>query len=69
MIVALFNAIAAIPSLLTAFEKLVSFLSDELNAARNRKEIADLAQASKDAELKKDTSGLDQMFDPSKKKS
>ena len=68
MILALFNAIAALPALFSLLEKFINFISDQLDQAKQRKAIADLAKASQDARQKKDTSGLDEIFDPSKKK-
>jgi hypothetical protein len=68
MIVAIFNAIAAIPALLNALKSLIQFISDQVNAAENRKIIADLAKASQVSKQTKDTSGIENVFDPGKKK-
>lgn len=68
MILAIFNAIAAIPSLLSAIESMIAFFSDQVDQAKKRKLAADLAAAAEIAKQKKDTSGLDNIFDPGKKK-
>lgn len=68
MILAIFNAIAAIPSLLSAIENMISFFSDQIDQAKKRKLAAELAAAADVAKKGKDTSGLDNVFDPGKKK-
>lgn len=66
MIVALFNAIAAIPAILNLCKQFVTWMSSQVEAAEKRKLAADMAKAADVAKQTKDTSQLDHMFDPDK---
>lgn len=66
MIIAIFNAIAAIPALLTAIKSLVGWLSIQIETYEKKKLMEDMAKAIEKAQEKKDTSGLDHAFDPDK---
>lgn len=68
MLIAIFNAIAALPKLLSLIESMIAFISEQVELAKKRKAIADFAEAAEIAKKKKDTSGLDAGFDPGKKK-
>jgi hypothetical protein len=67
MIASIFSAIAALPKLLEALEKLVGWISVQITAAKKKKLEEELAKAIELSKEKKDTSGLDQLFDPTKK--
>lgn len=64
---AFFSALAAIPKLLEIVEKLVSWFATEIAAAKKRKLEEEMAKAVEIAKDTKDTSKIDQLFDPSKK--
>lgn len=68
MITAIFTAIAALPALLGYIKSFASWLTDQIDQAEKRKLAADEAKAAADAQATKDTSGLDNAFDPNKKK-
>lgn len=68
IVTAIFDAIAALPALLGYLKSFIGWISDQVSAAEKRKLAADMAKATSDAKQTKDTSGMDQMFDPNKKK-
>lgn len=68
MITAIFSAIAAVPKILALVEKLIAFMSDQLDQAKKRQALEDLEIAERKAKEKKDTSDMDSVFDPRKKK-
>lgn len=68
MVIAIFNAIAALPTLVKAIESFVAFLSSQLEAAKKRKLAEELAAATEKAKKEKDTSDMDAIFNPGKKK-
>lgn len=65
-ITAFFNALAAVPAIFNLVKQFADWISAQVIAAEKRKKEADMAKAAELAQKKKDTSGLDQMFDPSK---
>lgn len=68
MITGIFNAIAALPAILGFIKSFTGWLMDQIEKAEKRKLATDLAKAEADAKASKDTSGMDNMFDPNKKK-
>lgn len=68
MITALFNAIAGLPALVSAIESLIAFISDQLEQAKKKRASEEMAKATEIAKEKKDTSGMDKMFNPDKTK-
>lgn len=59
----LFDAIAAVPSLL----QLCKWVAEEIRAAEVRANEAKMTQAIQDTQVSKDTSAIDKLFDPDKK--
>lgn len=68
MITAIFSAIAALPKLLEYLKSFISWISERIAVAEKQKLEAEMKKAIEQAEKSKDTSGLDQLFDPRKKK-
>lgn len=68
MITAIFNAIVAIPAILNAITTLISWISEQVDQAQKRKASQDFKKATEDAMKNKDTSKMDELFDPGKKK-
>lgn len=62
MIVAIFNAIAAVPALIKALESLISWISIQIDEAKQRQLAKQMSQATDQAKATKDTSGIDQLF-------
>lgn len=68
MVTAIFSAIAALPQLCAFVEKFALWITEQIQIAKDKKTLEDLAKATALAKEKKDTSGMDNIFDPSKKK-
>lgn len=62
-----FHILVGIPALLITIERLARFILDQLAISKREKLLTELSQALTDAEKKKDTSQLDDLFDPDKK--
>lgn len=64
---AIFGALTALPELLKLIESLIAWLSNQINQAKIKKAEEDLKKAAAKAEETKDTTDLDNQFDPRKK--
>lgn len=67
MITAIFSAIVGRPSLVTVIEKFIEFVTEQLDQAKKKRLAEEMDRATKLAKEKKDTSGMDKMFNPDKK--
>jgi uncharacterized membrane protein (DUF106 family) len=65
---AIFGVLASLPKFLELIEKFVDWLSNQIDLARKQKVIDELNQATSEAKETKDTSHLEELFDPGKKK-
>ena len=68
MAAAIFGVLAALPQFLELAEKLGVWIFQQVELAKIRKLMEDLNRAESEAKEKKDTSRLDELFDPGKKK-
>lgn len=64
---ALFSLFAAIPRLLDLTEAVGKWLLDQVDAFRKSQAEKEMKQATDEAKKTKDTSQIDQLFDPTKK--
>jgi hypothetical protein len=64
----IFSLILTIPKLLALTEELISWMSDLIVCVKNKQALKKMDQAIQVSTITKDTSPLDAMFDPEKKK-
>lgn len=63
-----FHVVVGLPALLITLERIARFILDRLEQSRREKLLLELTQAINDAVSRKDTSQLEDLFDPDKKK-
>lgn len=64
----LFNAIVAVPAIVSVITALVKWVMNEIENAQKRKASQEMAKAIEKAQSGKDTSLMDEALDPGKKK-
>lgn len=67
MISSIFSAIAAFPQLLKLVEQFIAWISKQVDSAKIKKAEDDAKKAADVAKTTKDTTDLDNLFDPGKK--
>lgn len=67
MISGIFGALAALPQVLKLVESFIAWVTDQINQAKIAKANNDAKLDAEKAQANKDTSGLDNLFDPGKK--
>lgn len=67
LLISLFSALAAIPSVFKYIEKFATFINEQIALHKRKQAANDFKKATQEARETKDTSGIDAMFNPDKR--